>query len=134
LTAFVLDASTVLAWLLKDTRQNEADVLIRRARNEGASAPRLMALEVPNGLRNRIRRGMLSARERDDLIGDFLQLPIEWDDEADVPALVRASERHDLTIYDAAYLDLATRRGIALATLDERLAKAARVAGLALIP
>lgn len=134
MTAFVLDASTVLAWLLKDTRQNEADVLIRRARNEGASAPRLMALEVPNGLRNRIRRGMLSARERDDLIGDFLQLPIEWDDEADVPALVRASERHDLTIYDAAYLDLATRRGIALATLDERLAKAARVAGLALIP
>jgi predicted nucleic acid-binding protein len=134
LSAFVLDASTVLAWLLRDERADEADALIVRATLEGAAAPRLMCLEVPNGLRSRIRRGALTAAQRDAMLDDFAQLAISWDDKADPRQLAQLSDERDLTIYDACYLALATRLRIPLATLDRRLAQAARAAGLSTIP
>lgn len=134
MTAFVLDASTVLAWLLRDERAAEADALIEYVNRDGAAAPQLMALEVPSGLRNRIRRGLLTIADRDLLLEDFAKLSIAWDVQVDPAGLARLSDRHDLTIYDATYLALAIRLGLPLATLDRRLATAARDAGLSTSP
>ena len=134
MTAFVLDASTVLAWLLRDERAAEADALIECVNRDGAAAPQLMALEVPNGLQNRIRRGLLTVTERDALLDDFAELSIDWDTQVDASALSRLSDRYDLTIYDAAYLALAIRLRLPLATLDRRMASAARDAGLSTVP
>lgn len=130
MTAVVLDASTVLAWLLRDERAEEADLLIEHVNRDGAAAPLLMALEVPNGLRNRIRRGLLTTPDRDVLLEDFAKLSIDWDVQVDPAGLTRLSDRHDLTIYDAAYLALAIRLNLPLATLDRRLANAAQDAGI----
>ena len=89
-----------------------------------------MALEVPNGLRNRIRRGLLTAADRDVLLDDFAKLSVDWDVQVDPASLTRLSDRHDLTIYDAAYLALAIRLNLPLSTLDRRLANAAQDAGI----
>ena len=134
MSAFVLDASTVLAWLLKDDRAAQAEALVRRGMRDGAAAPRLMLLEVPNGLRNRLRRGQIAHAKRDGMLADLLGLPIEWDDDVDAWALVRLSDLHDLTVCDAAYLDVASRLRLPLATLDQRLARAAVAAGVAVVP
>lgn len=134
MTVFVLDTSTVLAWLLRDERATEADLLIEHVNRDGAAAPLLMALEVPNGLRNRIRRGLLTTADRDVLLDDFARLSIDWDVQVDPAGLTRLSDRHDLTIYDAAYLALAIRLNMPLATLDRRLASAAQGAGISTSP
>ena len=134
MSAFVLDASTVLAWLLKDARAADAEALVSCSVRDGAAAPRLMLLEVPNGLRSRLRRGQITHAERDRMLEDFLGLPIEWDDDVDAWALTRLSDVHDLTIYDAAYLDVANRLRLPLATLDQRLARAAEAAGVKVVP
>ena len=134
MTAFVLDASTVLAWLLRDERAAEADALIEQVNRDGAAAPLLMALEVPDGLRNRIRRGLLTTADRDMLLDDFAKLSVDWDVQVDPASLTRLSDRHDLTIYDAAYLALAIRLNLPLATLDRRLANAAQDAGISTSP
>jgi predicted nucleic acid-binding protein len=132
LSAFVLDASTVLAWLLRESAQAQAEAAIARAAGGEAAAPRLLALEVPNGLRNRVRRSLLSAADRDEMLEDFWRLPIVWDDQADAHDLVAISDQQELTIYDATYLELARRLGIPLSTMDTRLAEAARRAGASL--
>lgn len=134
MTAFVLDASTVLAWLLRDDQANEADPLIDRVNREGAVAPQLIALEVPNGLRNRIRRGLLTPADRDALLEDFARLAIILDVQVDPAHLARLSDRYELTIYDTTYLALAIRLDLPLATVDRRLAAAARDAGLLTVP
>lgn len=134
MTAVILDASTVLAWLLRDERAAEADLLIEHVNRDGAAAPLLMGLEVPNGLRNRIRRGLLTTTDRDVLLEDFAKLSIDWDVQVDPAGLTRLSDRHDLTIYDAAYLALAIRLNLPLATLDRRLASAAQDAGISTSP
>lgn len=134
MTAFVLDASTVLEWLLREGRAEEADTLMSRSNIEGAAAPRLMALEVANGLRNRMRRGAFTISDRDAMLKDFVQLEIEWDDQADPMELTQLSDVHGLTIYDATYLALASRLGLPLATFDQRLAQAARSAGVRVLP
>lgn len=134
MTAFVIDASTVLEWLLRDGRAKEADALMSRSNAEGAAAPRLMTLEVANGLRNRMRRGAFAPSERHAMLKDFVQLEIEWDDQADPQELTQLSDAHGVTIYGATYLALASRLGLPLATFDQRLAEAARAAGVRVLP
>jgi len=128
--AFVLDASTALGWLL------DRPVLARalRARQlilSGAIpvVPALWRHEVSNGVVVAERRGRLTAEQIETLSKDL-------DDFADTlqidPVIVRSSvlietaRRTHLTVYDAAYVELAARRGLPLATLDEKLAEAAR--------
>jgi predicted nucleic acid-binding protein len=135
LSAVVLDASIVIAWLLKEPNiASEIDQLIVDALGDGFAAPRLLLLEAPNGLRTRVRRGQLTLAERDLMLDDFLRLPIAWDDGVDPRVLMALSDRHDLTLYDAAYLELALRGSLPLATLDRRLAAAAKTSGVAVAP
>ena len=83
-----------------------------------------------------VRRGRHRAAFRDATLADLALLPISLDPETDQhawSATVRLAERHKLTVYDAAYLELAQRRGLPLATLDTEIRGAASAEGLILL-
>jgi predicted nucleic acid-binding protein len=130
--SFVLDTSIALAWCFEDEQTEPVMNLLDRVTETGAFAPSLWPLEALNGLlvaerKKRIQAGL---RHR---YADFLRdLPIRVDTEtADKAwtATVELAERHRLSLYDAAYLELALRRNLPLATLDKDLAKAAKALG-----
>ncbi len=132
---FVVDASMTLAWCFDDEASASTDAVLRRLLLEGAIAPAHWSLEVGNGLRywetrGRIGRAKLAIAESllTDLTVDVVPV--------DIPVMLRAvdvARQHDLTVYDAAYLDLAARRGLALATIDQRLTAACRKARVRVI-
>jgi predicted nucleic acid-binding protein len=98
--------------------------------------PVLWRLEVVNVLEMGIRRGRHDAAFQDATLADLALLPISVDLETDRQAwsaTLRLAERHKLTMYDAAYLELAQRRGLPLATLDAELRDAASAEGVILI-
>jgi predicted nucleic acid-binding protein len=125
---FVIDASMTLAWCFDDETTDQTESLLRRLLLEGAMAPAHWSLEVANGLvtgerRGRVGRVKLGASRAflEDLRVDVVPTDLDAVDRA-----TRIAVRHGLTTYDAAYLDLAQARGLALATLDQNLAGACR--------
>jgi predicted nucleic acid-binding protein len=130
--AFVLDASVAVSWFFPDEEQAEASEARRRA-SEGMLVPLHWWFEVRNGLLFGERRGRISEELTLVALDRLSRLPINAaprPQEANVFALAR---RHGLTFYDAAYLELAKRERIPLATLDDGLADAARAEQVALI-
>ncbi len=126
----MLDASVALAWMLPDeANAAEARRLIGVVVEEGAIVPGHWRLEVGNGLLMAERRG----RVPDDgtaaaLLGRLGALPIALDPETAVRAWDAAPmfvRRHGLGLYDAAYLELAARKGLPLASFDAALRRAA---------
>jgi predicted nucleic acid-binding protein len=131
----VLDGSVALAHVLRDEGDEAIARLFESVADGGALVPGLWHLEVANGLEVAVRRRRLSRADADDILADLAQYAIEVDAETHRHAWsgTRALARdHALTLYDAAYLELAARRGLKLATLDAALARAARRAGVAL--
>ena len=134
--SIVLDSSLALSWYFEDERTPEADAVLDRIVEEGATVPTLWRLEVANGLQMAMRRKRITISFRDTAIAHLSRLPIAIDSETDARAwgsLLQLSDRFRLTVYDAAYLELAQRRSLPLATLDRDLRAAARAAGAALI-
>src|SRR5579871_1530647 len=134
--SLVLDSSVTLAWVYS----NETTVAIRRVFDlvnaTGAWVPALWRLEVANILEMGVRRGRHDAKFRDATLRDLALLPISIDQETEEHAwgaTLRLAERHRLTLYDAAYLELAKRRSLALATLDRELRSAAKAGKVALL-
>ena len=126
--SMVLDCSITLAWVYSDETTEEVRQVFEILRQGGAWVPGLWRLEVANVLEMSTRRGRHDADFRDATLADLAQLPIQIDGETDSRAwgeTVRLAERHRLTLYDAAYLELALRRNLPLATLDEDLRRAA---------
>lgn len=137
MTGLVLDCSVTVTWCFEDEATPETDALLERVRDEGAAVPMLWQLEVANVLLQAERRGRLSAadvRIRLELIGT---LPITTDDETSLRALTEVlalARMENLTTYDAAYLELAMRRGLPLATQDTALRDAAARVGVKILP
>lgn len=134
--ALVLDCSVTLAWLLADEQPAAAAQVLDQVVEEGAVAPGLWPLEVGNALLVAERRGRLSGRNRTQALQDLIGLPIEIDAETAGRAwreTLTLAETHRLTLYDAAYLELAVRRSLPLATLDAALREAAVTAGVPLL-
>jgi predicted nucleic acid-binding protein len=131
----VLDASVVLSWAFEDEATAELDRVLDLVAAEGAIVPALWSYELGNGVLTAFRRGRMSARVRSRFLELLSQLPIDVVAGTPRPAdLVQHGETHDLTAYDAAYLGLALDRSADLATIDGRLAEAARRAGLTVLP
>jgi predicted nucleic acid-binding protein len=118
-----------IAWLFDDERTEAAHSALRRVIDEGAIVPSLWRLEMANMLRNAVRRGRCDEGYADASIDRLTKLPIKVDAETDDHAWgatrVLARE-HDLTLYDAAYLELALRLTHPLATCDDALIEAAK--------
>ena len=126
--SLVLDCSTTLAWVYADETTAPVRQVFDLVSQGGAWVPALWRLEVANVLEMSTRRGRHDADFRDATLADLAQLPIQVDGETDSHAWTETlglAERHKLTLYDAAYLELALRRGLPLATLDRDLRRAA---------
>lgn len=133
---FTLDASITLAWCFEDESGIEADGVLARLEQEAAIAPAHWPLEVANALRTAERRGRLDASELPRLRALLAALPVEIvpvDLGSATGAVLEAGRTHDLSVYDAAYLELAAVRGLPLATVDARLCDACVRAGIELL-
>ena len=101
--------------------------------DDEAVAPALWPLEIRNILVVNERRGRIDGADADAFLRDLDRLPIRVRHDTDMRAVLLLARKHQLTAYDAAYLDLAVRTSAALATLDGTLARAAGEEGVQLI-
>lgn len=132
---FVVDASVTLAWCFDDEATPRTEAILDLLTEESAIVPALWELEVSNVLLLGERRGRLTESQSSRFIMLLGQLPILVDNaNVDMTAVVSAGRRHGLTAYDAAYLVLAEREGVPLATIDVKLRAAAGAAGVPVIP
>lgn len=134
--SLVIDSSITLAWLFEDERTAGADAVLARVAEAGAVAPPLWRLEVANALQMAVRRQRIDPAFRDASLADLGTLEVKIDSETDRQAwtaTLELAERCRLTLYDAAYLELAHRLGFPLATLDRELRAAATMLGVALL-
>ena len=132
----VIDSSITLAWLFADERTEAANAVLQSVTESGAVAPSLWRLEVANALQMAVRRKRIDPAFRDASIKDLRGLDIEIDAETDEhawKATLQLADRHGLTLYDAAYLELAQRLDLPLATLDQQLRAAAAALGVPLL-
>ena len=132
--ALVIDGSTTLGFLLRDEQSAVALKALDAIENGIPTfVPAHWCVEVANGLIMAERRKRATQADITEAMGLVASLPVHADEEtaqkagSDTASLAR---QYGLTIYDAAYLELAMRRGATLATTDHALAKAARVSGV----
>ncbi len=134
--SFVIDASVALAWCFADEVSPVADAALDRLISEDAIVPSIWPLEVANALRTAERRGRLELADLARIRELLISLPIEIEAINLDLALGEVSDlarNLNLTAYDAAYLALAARRGLVLATIDESLKRACNSAGVKLV-
>ncbi len=127
--SLVLDSSATLAWIYQDEVSDATRQIFELVANSRAWVPAIWRLEVANGLQTGVRYGRINAAYRDLALGDLALLDISIDQDTDKYAwssTLRLADRFHLTLYDAAYLELAQRRSLPLASLDEELRAAAR--------
>ena len=131
--AFVLDCSLTVAWFFEDEADAYARAVEDSLHTASALVPALWPLEVANALLMGERRKRATEAKVTTFLGLLKSLPIILDDETETRAWQRSiqlARTHQLSVYDAAYLELALRRGLPLATLDDRLKSAADASGV----
>jgi predicted nucleic acid-binding protein len=131
--AFVLDCSITLAWFFEDEADAYAEAVQDSLATASALVPGLWPLEVANALLVGERRKRTTEAKATKFLTLLKSLPITTDEETGTRAwqeTLHLARSHNLSAYDAAYLELALRRGLALATLDERLKTAAKAVGV----
>ena len=131
----VIDASIALAWCFEDEASDETDAVAQDVIARGGLVPSLFHLELANVLLYAERRGRISASEIAQKLDLIAQMPIETDPQTAARAwgeTLSLARAHKLTSYDAAYLELASRRGAILATKNKALAAAAHQLGVTL--
>ena len=134
--SLVLDSSATLAWIFSDETTEPIRRLFDTVSDEGAVVPALWRLEVANSLTVAVRRGRIDADFRRASLADLALLDIATDQHMDFHAwseTLGLADRFQLTLYDAAYLELAVRRDLPLATLDDKLRAAASALGVGLL-
>lgn len=135
MSRFVTDCSVTMCWCFEDEANEYADAILEKLRADETVVPAFWSLEVTNALLSGERRKRLSEADTLRFLEVLRSLAIIADDtplgqtQDDILALGR---RHSLSSYDAAYLELAMRQGVPLATLDEKLMRAAKAAGVAI--
>ena len=127
--SLVLDSSVALAWVYPDETTDAVRQVFDDIVDSGAVVPALWRLEVANGLTIAVRRGRITAALRTAALADLALLDISIDAATDTHAwgsTLHLADRFRLTLYDAAYLELAQRRALPLASLDRDLRAAAQ--------
>lgn len=129
----VLDASVAACWLLPDEEHATADNAKELLLTERAQVPSLWWFEIRNLLLVAERRNRIDSEWTATSLTLLAASPIDLNENAGDDALLDLARRHKLTVYDAAYLELALRRKLPLATLDVALIAAARAEQVPLI-
>ena len=130
--SLIIDASVVIAWAFKEQHAT-AERALARIQAEDAIVPASWWYELRNVLVLGERQGRLTERATARFLRDISRLAITIDSSPAEAQVLTLARRHRLTVYDAAYLELAGREALPLATLDEELATAARAEQVALI-
>jgi predicted nucleic acid-binding protein len=132
----VIDASLTMAWYFEDESTEVTDELLDRVTAKGALVPGHWRLEVANAFQTAIRRKRSDAVYRDSSLAELMFLPITIDTQTNTyawSATLRLAEKFSLTVYDAAYLELAHRHSLPLGTLDRELRAAATSVGIEIL-
>ena len=137
MSGFVLDASLTMAWCFESeaTPYTEA-ILAQMGKGEQAWVPTFWRLEVVNSLLKAKRRGHVNVERCEHFLAQLREFAIEFDDQSLAKAdteLFHLALKHQLSSYDALYLELAIRRKLPLATQDSNLAQAARAPSVPLV-
>jgi predicted nucleic acid-binding protein len=134
-TPFVLDNSVMCGWFLANQATPYSDSVARQLSESDAHAPWLLQLEFTNVLRTACRRGSLTVVAAREIVDQMALLPIRINPTPPPPAtLLSLALRFQLTSDDAAYLELALRRQLPIATRDDELAETAWAAGIGVLP
>jgi predicted nucleic acid-binding protein len=135
-STFVVDASVALAWCFLDEATPATKMLLEAAAAEQFAVPAWWYLEITNALYFAERKGRIQPAK----IAEFIELVESFSIDVDTEGPLRAfshllplCRKHQLTSYDAAYLDVALRLDLPLATLDEPLRQAAKSHGIKLL-
>jgi predicted nucleic acid-binding protein len=134
MAGLVVDSSIALSWCLPD--EDETDQIQQEVAEYGAIAPSHWPLEIANALLIAERRQRITAAFRNAALQDLGALSIILDEETSARAwheTLQLAEAYRLTAYDAAYIELAHRRALPLATLDAEMRVAAHALGITLI-
>jgi predicted nucleic acid-binding protein len=134
LTEFVLDSSLALAWCFPDEKAPAPVAILDSLATAHGIVPSLWHLEVANSLLVGERRKRSSEADTVNWLRFLESLPIAVDEETVTRAwstVLTLARSHNLSAYDASYLELAIRRGLPLATLDDKLKTAATAIGIA---
>jgi predicted nucleic acid-binding protein len=133
---FVLDCSVAISWCLVDENDNYADVILAMMPDSEVFAPLIWSLEIANTLLVAERRNRMTPEQSELAIALLESLLIRIDEATHINALsstLALGRQEGLAAYDAAYLELALRLELPLATLDTRLAEAATRCGVELV-
>ena len=138
MSRFVLDNTVTMAWCFTGEATEFTETLLRRLSNltDIAIVPALWLYEVVNVTELAVRKGRISAEKAHAFLESLADLPIAIENPTlpqmfvSVRALV---DQYNLTAYDAAYLELAIRHNLPIASSDEALTKAAQAAGVGLV-
>ncbi len=132
--SLVLDSSATLAWMFDDETTDAIRRIFEAVADAGALVPALWRLEIANSLTFAIRRKRIDAEFRRAALADLALLDIKTDSQTEAHAwsdTLDLADRFQLTAHDAAYLELAQRRALPLATLDGPLRAAGEALGIA---
>ena len=124
---FVVDASVTAAWALQEEDHPVAIAAFERLKSDQAFVPILWWYELRNVLVVNERRGRITPAEAELFLRDLANIEFNFDTATNQVPVMLLARRHRLTFYDAAYLELAMRLRLPLATLDAALAAAASV-------
>ena len=129
----VLDSSATLAWVFADEVTSAIRGVLEKVASDGAVVPSIWRLEIANSLTVAVRRKRIDAAFRREALADLALLNVIADEHTDTYAwtsTLALADRFHLSAYDAAYLELAQRRSLPLATLDDDLRKASHELGV----
>ncbi len=131
--SFVLDASIAIVWGFDDETDPYAEAVADKLPDAHAIVPSLWPLEVANALLVGERRQRITEAKVAQFLAILESFPIALDEETSAKAwhdTLQLARSHKLSLYDATYLELALRKGLPLASLDDKLEAAAHAAGV----
>ncbi|MCH9651148.1 MAG: type II toxin-antitoxin system VapC family toxin [Deltaproteobacteria bacterium] len=132
--SLVVDPSAILGLVLDGEAADFGDLVLEKIERDGACAPSIFWYEIRNVLVVNERRRRITPEKTAVFLAALQDLPIEIDAHPSELSVLQLARAQGLTVYDAAYLDLASRRGVALATLDNKLRTAAQNVSVQLFP
>ena len=136
MSLLILDSSATLAWIYGDETTEAIRQVFDAVAEDGAVVPALWRLEVANSLTMAVRKRRIDPNFRRAALADLALLDITTDQQTDSFAwtdTLNLADHFHLTVYDAAYLELARRRTLPLATLDQELRTAATAVGVTVL-
>ena len=136
MSRFVVDCSVTMAWCFENQSDGYTRGILSRLEREEASVPSVWPLEVANSLAVAERRKKITRAVTARFIAILGALPVFVEEDTHRRALgtiLAIAREQSLSTYDAAYLELALREGLPLATRDQSLRRAARSLGVALV-